>query len=55
MYDRLGSNDPSNEYITNYKRKDVISKYKEISKERPTKNNNLLELYNVIQAIELRN
>ena len=46
LYDRLGSNDPSNEYITNYK---------EISKVRPTKNNNLLELYNVIQAIELRN
>ena len=53
-YDRLGLYDPSNEYITNYKHKDVLTKYKEISKDRPTKNYNLLELYNIIQNIELR-
>ena len=54
MYDRLGLYDPSNEYIINYKHKDVLTKYEEISKNRPTKNNNLLELYNIIQNIELR-
>ena len=41
--------------ITNYKHKDVINAYKEISNKRPTKDNNLLELYNVTQTIELGN
>ena len=54
MYNRLGLYDPSNEYIIHYKHKDVLTKYNEISKNRPTKNNNLLELYNIIQNIELR-
>ena len=53
MYNRLGLYDPSNEYIIHYKHKDVLTKYNEISKNRPTKNNNLLELYNIIQNIEL--
>ena len=30
MYDRLGPFDPSNEYIINYKNKDILEKYKEI-------------------------
>ena len=54
MYDRLGPYDPSNEYIANYKHKDVLQKYKEISKDRPTKNNNLIELYDIMKNIELR-
>ena len=54
MYDRLGLYDPSNEYVINYKHKEVLTKYKEISEDRPTKNNNLLEIYNIIQNIELR-
>ena len=54
MYDRLGLYDPSNEYVINYKHKEVLTKYKEISEDRPTKNNNLLEIYNMIQNIELR-
>ena len=54
MYDRLGSFDPSNEYVINYKNKDILEKYKEISKDRPTKTNNLLKLYDIIKNIELR-
>ena len=54
MYDRLGPYDPSNEYLKNYKHKDVIERYKAISMKRPTKNNTLLELYHIIQTIELR-
>ena len=51
MYDRLN---PSNEYVINYKNKDILQKYKEISKERPTKTNNLIQLYDIIKNIELR-
>ena len=54
MYDRLGLYDPSNEYITKYKYKEVLGKYQEISKNRPTKNNNFLQLYNIMTNIELR-
>ena len=54
MYDGLGLFDPSNEYIMNYKNKDILQKYKEISKDRPTKNNNLIQLYDIIKNIELR-
>ena len=54
MYDRLGSFDPSNEYVINYKNKDILEKYKEISKDRPTKTNNLIKLYDIIKNIELR-
>ena len=54
MYNRLGLFDPSNEYIMNYKNKDILQKYKEISKDRPTKTNNLIQLYDIIKNIELR-
>ena len=54
MYDRLGLYDPSNEYITNYKHTDVLNRYKEISKDRPPKCNNLLDLHKILQNIELR-
>ena len=54
MCDTLGLYDPSNKYITNYKYKEVLQKYQEISKNRPTKNNNLLRLYNIMTNIELR-
>ena len=54
IYDRLGLYDPSNEYITKYKYKEVLRKYQEISKNRPTKNNNLLQLYNIMTNVELR-
>ena len=54
MYDRLGLYDPSNEYIINYKCKEVLQKYQQISKNRHTKNNNLLRLYNIMTTIELR-
>ena len=53
MYDRLGLFDPSNEYVINYKNKDILQKYKEISKDRPTKTNNLIQLYDIIKNIEL--
>ena len=53
MYDRLGLFDPSNEYVINYKNKDILQKYKEISKDRPTKTNNLMQLYDIIKNIEL--
>ena len=54
MYDGLGFFDPSNEYIMNYKNKDILQKYKEISKDRPTKTNNVIQLYDIIKNIELR-
>ena len=54
MYDRLGLYDPSNKYIINYKHKDILQKYQEISKDRPTKTNNLIQLYDIIKNIELR-
>ena len=54
MYDRLGPYDPSNEYIINYKNKDILENYKEITKDRPTKTNNLIKLYDIIKDIELR-
>ena len=54
MYDQLGLYDPSNKYIINYKHKDILQKYHEISKDRPTKTNNLIQLYDIIKNIELR-
>ena len=54
MYDRLGLFDPSNEYVINYKNRDILQKYKEISKDRPTKTNNLIQVYDIIKNIELR-
>ena len=54
MYDRLGLYDPSNEYIINYKHKEVLQKYQQISKNRHTQKNNLLRLYNIMTTIELR-
>ena len=54
MYNRLGTYDPSNEYIRNYKHKDILDKYKNISEKRPTKSDTLLELYDNLQSIDLR-
>ena len=54
MYNRLGTYDPSNEFIRSYKHKDILDKYKHISEKRPTKSNTLLELYDILQTIELR-
>ena len=54
MYNRLGTYDPSNEFIRSYKQKDILGKYQHISEERPTKSNTLLELYDILQTIELR-
>ena len=54
MYNRLGTYDPSNEFIRRYKHKDILDKYKQISEKRPTKSNTLLELYDILQTIELR-
>ena len=54
MYNRLGTYDPSNEYIRNYKHKDILGRYKNISVKRPTKSDTLLELYDILQSIELR-
>ena len=54
MYSRLGVYDPSNEFIRNYKYKNILEKYKNISEERPTPLNTLLELYDIIQTIDIR-
>ena len=40
--------------IRNYKNKKILEKYKNISEERPTQLNTLLELYNIIQTIDIR-
>ena len=53
MYDRFGSYNPLNEFVTNYKHKNVIDMYKKISVKRLTKNNTLLQLYEIVQIIEL--
>ena len=50
MYNRLGVYDPSNEFIRNYKNKNILGKYKNISEDTPTLLNTLLELYDIIQT-----
>lgn len=54
MYNRLGLFDPSNEFVRNYKHKDMLEKYKNISEERPTKVNALLQLHDIMQTTEIR-
>ena len=54
MYNRFGTYDPSNEFIRSFKHKDTLDKYKQISEKKPTKSNTLLELYDILQTIELR-
>ena len=54
MFNRLGTYDPSNKFIRRYKHKDILDKYKQISEKRPMKSNTLLELYDILQTIELR-
>ena len=54
MFNRIGTYDPSNEFIRRYKHKDILDKYKQISQKRQTKTNTLLELYDILQTIELR-
>ena len=54
MFSRLGTYDPSNEFIRRYKHKDILDKYKQISEKRQTKSNTLPELYDILQTIELR-
>ena len=46
MFNRLGTYDPSNEFIRRYKHKDILDKYKQ-SEKRQTKSNTLLELYDI--------
>ena len=53
MFNRLGTYDPSNKFIRRNKHKDILDKYKQISEKRPTKSNTLLELYDILQNIEL--
>ena len=54
MYNRLSNYEPSNEFIRKYKHQDILDKYKQISEKRTTKSNTLLELYDILQTIELR-
>ena len=54
MYNRLGNYEPSIEFIRKYKHQDILDKYKQISEKRTTKSNTLLELYDILQTIELR-
>ena len=42
------------QFIRNYKNKKILEKYKNISEERPTQLNTLLELYNIIQTKDIR-
>ena len=42
------------QFIRNYKNKKILEKYKNISEERPSQLNTLLELYNIIQTIDIR-
>ena len=54
MFNRIETYDPSNEFIRRYTHKDILDKYKQISEKRQTKSNTLLELYDILQTIELR-
>ena len=54
MCSRHGDYDPSNEFIKNYKHKDILDKYKQITEKRSTKLSTLLELYDILQNIEIR-
>ena len=54
MYNRLGSFDPSNDYVKNYKNKDMLNTYRKISEKRQTKANTLLKIYDTIKTIEIR-
>lgn len=54
MYNRSETFHPSNEFIRNYKHKDILNKYKQISEERLMKSNTLLELYDTLQGLEIR-
>ena len=51
MFNRRGTYDLSNEFIRRYK--DILAKYKQIFEKRLTKWNTLLELYDILQTIEL--
>ena len=42
------------QFIRNYKNKKILEKYKNISEGRPTQLNTLLELYNIVQTIDIR-
>ena len=54
MYHRIGNYNPSNKYIINYKNKDILNIYKNISDERMTETNTLLKIFDVIHKLEIR-
>ena len=54
IYQRLGLYDQLNKNVKNYKNKDIIHLYHKISKEKQTKTNTLLKIYDIIQILETR-
>ena len=54
MYHQLGRFDPSNQFVKNYRNKDVLQIYKKLSKTKQNYANILTQIYITIHAIEER-
>ena len=54
MYYQLGRFDPSNQFVKDYRNKDVLQIYKEISKTKQNYENILTRIYITIHTIEKR-
>ena len=54
MYYQLGRFDPSNQSIKDYRNKDILELYKEISKTKLLLTNALIKIYVTIHTIEER-
>ena len=51
---QLGRLDPSNQFVKDYRNKDVLQMYKELSKTKQTYENILRQIYITIHTIEER-
>ena len=54
MYYEIGSYDPSNKFVVNYRNKDVLQLYKTYAEQKMIKTNALIEICNYIHNIEER-
>ena len=54
MYYQLGRYDTSNQFIKNYRNKDILELYKEISKTKLFLTNTLIKIYITVHTIEER-
>ena len=54
MLQQLGKYDPSEKYVKTYKNRNIIKLYNKYTKEKTTKTNALLKIYQYIQDINIR-